>query len=590
MTDLKLAFSDLLNERIMQKIQELCAYNKILEKFNANKIDDLNTTELKSIWKEILGKKIFNYSVISIGHQTEIIGTILSDINKFIKRRSDVINLLKMKWRDMNSDVKNELLEGMASSSLNTTESEFGYRLQMGMRNTGCSYRKNDKWNRGCYMCGYNAGNTFCIKPTEKQLISQFENALKEAENKSTNKFDVIEFVNDGSFLNDEEVPVDVRIGIFKQIAEKLNIKRVLIESRPEYISEEKIIQLINILRENQKLEIGIGIESIDKFVSNFCINKGFGRNEFERIVELINRIEKNVGLLVYALVKPAYLTEKEAIEDSIKTGKYVKKINEKFSFKTIIKFEPAVVAEGTLLDVLYDEANDIGEKRYSPPSYWTIVEIISRMECEGAGQIIRIGAREDMDVFKAIPAVYYDIGMLSRYDFLIYDAVQKFNQHKNMPRFLSELEPAFSDISFQNWMEKHNIKNPTILHQKKKCKLKIEEIKKGRNYQRKNKFFKELFSTLDKIEYGREMQSFARQISKNGLNKNKRKIIQKRISQIITQNLMNTSTSVNNIDHLPHGLQLLRMELNINNTEISESFSIWIGIPTSRRVKIEEI
>lgn len=588
--DIELSFFDLFNDRIKQNIQNWYANNNVSERFGGKKIDELNIMEWSKLWGKEVGEIFFGRSILSLSRQVEIIQSVLTCMHKFIKRRNDVLEQLHRKWVEMESKKKRELLEEMAWNSVNTTKSELGYRLQMGMRNVGCSYRREDKWHRGCYMCGYYAGIAFGVKPTASQLVKQFENAIKKADRENIMNYDVIEFVSDGSFLNDEEVPINTRIEIFRQIATKTEIKRVLIETRPEFLTEDKITQLLDILRQDQKLEIGIGLETIDDFILNLSINKGYGREEFENAVKLIEKYKSRCSVLAYALVKPAYLTEKEALEDSIKTGKYIKEINNKYGVKVVIKYEPAVVAEGTLLEVLYEEKSEKGERKYTPSSYWTIVEIIARMEIEKASNLIRIGAREDMDMFKAIPATYYNIGMLSRFDFIIYDAVQKFNQNKNIVNLLLELEPAFEDDSFIEWKRKNGITHPIIMKLYRKYKKNIETLRTDSKYQRRKKFFDKLFSTLDQIEYGEQTQDFARKIGEGDIDENDERSIKKLISFIIENNLENVSVKIDNIDLLQHGLKLLRMELTIYERQLSESYSIWIGIPTARRVKLDEV
>jgi len=583
-----LSFFDVINETIKQNIQKWYINNNISRRFRDKKFEELDIVELSVLWKTDIWKLFFKKSIISLDRQIEIIQSVLPCMHIFIERRNDMFEKLERTWMEMDSKKKKELLTEMAWDSINTTDSKLGYRLQMGMRNIGCSYRRNSKWQLGCYMCGYYAKVAFGVKPTALQLVRQFEKTINKLESESTLKYDVIEFVNDGSFLNEEEVPFATQRKIFKKIATKSEIKRVLIETRPEFLTENKISQLFDILRSDQKLEIGIGLETVDEFILNFSINKGYGVEEFENTIGIIEKYKNRCNVLAYALVKPPYLTEKEALEDSIKTGKYIKELNKRFGVKIVIKYEPAVVAEGTLSEILYEEKNKNRGRNYTPPSYWTIVEIIARMEVEGASNLVRIGAREDMDAFKAIPATYYNLGMLSRYDFIIYDAVQKFNQHKNIVNLLLDLEPAFTDRSYIEWKLKNGITNPIIMKLFNKYKKNIEALKINPKYQNKNKFLNILFNTLDQIEYGKQTQDFVRNI--DNIEDNNIINIRNIISSIIERNVENISIKIDNIDLLQDELKLLRMELNIYEPTLRENYGIWIGIPTARRVKLNEV
>jgi len=590
-TIMEFSFLDLFSNKIKQDIHKWYSINNLSERLDHKKINELTIDEWLTLWKDGMGGKIYGDSIISLNNQIKIMKTLYFHMEIFIQLRCQVLENFEKQNFYMDNKSKNELFEQMAWNSLNTTDSDLGYRLQMGMRNIGCSYRREDKWYRGCYMCGYYAGIAFGVKPTTIQLIRQFENTIKEIEEKKSSNYDVIEFVSDGSFLNDEEVYPEVRIQIFKQIAEKKAIKRIMIETRPEFLTENKLTQLLNIIRPDQKLEIGMGLESYDNFIRDILIHKGYGKEEFESAIRLIQKNKLKCSALAYALIKPPFLSEKEAIQDSIRTGEYIKEINERFCLDVMIKYEPAVVAEGTLLDILYEEKRGEMKRNYHPPSYWTVVEIIARMDKKNLTHLIRIGAREDMDKYKAIAATYYDIGMLSRFDFIIYDAVQKFNQHKNIVKFLLALEPAFKDRSYEEWKNENDIEYPVIFELYLKYKKSIENLKTASSYKRRNKILKDLFEILDEIEYGRKTQDLAKKIDENNVHTyNENNEIIKYITNIFKNNISNIYISIANIELLYDGLKLLRMELNIYSQELNENFNIWIGIPTIRYIRLDEV
>ncbi|MCK5476571.1 MAG: hypothetical protein KAI55_01485, partial [Candidatus Aenigmarchaeota archaeon] len=369
------------------------------------------------------------------------------------------------------------------------------------------------------------------------------------------------------------------------------NIKKITIESRPEYISIEKIEQLIDILREDQKLNIAFGLETRDVFIQNFCINKGYGTKEFEKIVEMIFNINKKcankICVFVYGLIKPAYLEEKEAIQDMVRAGVYINKLSKKYPFDIYMKLEPCVVPDGTLLEILFDEKTSSGERKYTPPSYWSVVEIIARLEKANAVTKLRIGSREDMDAFKAIPAVYYDIGMMSNYDFIIYEAVQRYNYHRNIVQLLLDIEIAFNDKTLQEWKNKVKIQHPCFLSLHKKYKSKMNILKKTAEYSQRMKFLDNLFEALDIIEYSEQIQRKAKNIWAKNIEESK-KDIKKTIEKIISSYLPNTKTNIEHIELLNYDLKLLRMQIQIQHE--NKNYGVWVGIPTARRVNIQEV
>jgi radical SAM enzyme (TIGR01210 family) len=493
--------------------------------------------------------------------------------------------------------------------SINTTTSRLHYRFQIGFRNVGCEYWRNNSKKLGCLNCGYFFETTcgFIDIPNE-HLIAQFRNAYNHIKSEVLKgiepSFDVVEFLSDGSFLNDKEVPEEVRLELFKIINDDENISRILIETRPEYVTKEKILNLLSQLKKGQELEIAMGLESTDRFILTFCINKGYCSKEVEKVVETLQEInakyENRCSILLYALVKPAYLEEKEALEDAVSTLTDIYKLGKKYKVNVIAKLEPVVIPQGTILDALYHHKQN-NLPGYFPPSYWTILEIIARLEYEGMSNIIRIGAREDMDRYFEIPAIYYNKGnkkgMFSRYDFLIYETIQEYNTHHNFRRLLITLERAFEDKSLSEWKEEIGIKYPMFLRYYEEHR---KEIEKERQIDRayfdsKNDSTSKLIEALNSIEYGKDFQTLAQEYQKNKemriLNK-----LTKKIKDLLKEKLKIPQEKIRindkDIAILQDELKLLRMHIkiliDINGHE--DDRSIWIGIPTAKLIPLSNM
>ncbi len=555
---------------------------KDMEKLVNNKFDiyTQNETDWVKIWPKIIGPELFSDCVIPIKKQTKIIGDLLPNVRKFLIKKNDMIVNYGIKWAGRNKADLKELLEEESWIAENTTYSERGYRLTFGLKTRGCEYWSEDKLKMGCLNCGYFAGVAFETDITSEELVKQFNHAIDYADSNYKIKYDTIEILSDGSFLNNNEVPPDAREKIFKIISKKKNVKRVLVETRTEFIDKKEVEKLLKILRKDQELEIGIGLETADRFIINFLIHKGFEKDSFENVVKLLHDLER-VKLVAYCLVKPAFLTDKEAIEDTVKTVIFLEGLNKKYNMDITPKLEPVVVAEGTLLEILNQKKKN-DPTYYKPPSYWSIMEILARLADKGMLDLLVIGAREDMDVFKAIPAIEYDIGQLSKIDFLVYGAIQQFNKHRKMTRLLADIEPAFKDRSFKEWMNKNKIKKSAIQKLREKYSAEIKVIQSEPRYLKRTEFFEKLFDCLDKIEYGKKTQDLAAHGKIRELNKH--------IKSLLKENLGNITVYIGNQELLDYGLKLLRMNINIHSKEINEKHSIWLGIPTSRYVGLEEV
>nr|VFJ60865.1 MAG: radical SAM enzyme, TIGR01210 family [Candidatus Kentron sp. DK] len=324
------------------------------------------------------------------------------------------------------------------------------FRLCVGFRNSGCEYRESDPKKLGCLNCGYYAGTAFENVDGEI-LLTQLQSAIRTAAKECT-PYNAIEFLNDGSFLNPREFDRETQKALFSLVAQMPHIKRVLIESRANYIKSDSITFLLSCLRPDQRLEVGIGFESADDFVREVCINKGSSRKAFERAIQVLQTIQadegkERVAILAYLLIKPAFLTPKESVEDIILTLKYFAGLQDRSGIEIIPKLEPAAIVDGTILSLLYAEKSS--PFYYEPLNYWATLEILARTysipEIRRYCGTIRIGAREDMDDIVVVPAVYDEHGKFDPFDYVLYDAIQKYNQHHDVHKLFAVITGVFN-------------------------------------------------------------------------------------------------------------------------------------------------
>lgn len=238
-------------------------------------------------------------------------------------------------------------------------------RLIVILRASGCAWAR--KPGGGCTNCGFDRLTTHGVAVTSDDLVAQFEAALAQAGLEGVGEIDLY---NSGSFFADPEVPPDARRRILARIAQT-PVRRVLLETRPEFVRSADLAQARALLGDRE-LEVGIGLESSDDRVRDVLVNKGFGLPEFERAVAALG--PHGARLLVYILVKPLGLSEREAIEDSVATARYVFEVARRHGVAARAAFQPVFVAPDTALERAYLEG------RYQPPSLWSVVEIVRRV------------------------------------------------------------------------------------------------------------------------------------------------------------------------------------------------------------------
>ena len=167
-------------------------------------------------------------------------------------------------------------------------------------RTQGCSWALNS----GCSMCGY-FNDSMWSKVSDDDLLKQFNTMM---ENYTGQKF--IKIFTSGSFLDEKEIKTGVRNKILETLYE--TAEKISVESRPEYITSNNLSEIQKISK-SKTFEIGVGLETADDFIREYCINKGFTFNDYKKAAEKIKK--HNFKLKTYVLVKPPFLTEKKSIQ-----------------------------------------------------------------------------------------------------------------------------------------------------------------------------------------------------------------------------------------------------------------------------------
>lgn len=182
----------------------------------------------------------------------------------------------------------------------------------------------------------------------------------------------------EGNYTNVDEVDIQAQEMILRLATRIQGIRRVTIESRPEFVTERSIEFLKGIFANTGvELEIGMGLEARDRVVRNICINKQGSNDEFVRAARLIS--EAGFYSLAYILLKPPFIGEAEAIDEAVETAHFAAE-----SGFSRISFEPMSVHSYTLVDAL------VKANLYRPPWLWSVVEVVRR--CEDIGSIFGVG------------------------------------------------------------------------------------------------------------------------------------------------------------------------------------------------------
>ncbi len=206
-------------------------------------------------------------------------------------------------------------------------------------------------------MCGY-AYDSAQRPPSHDELIKQFEYAMSRCKD---DEF-IVKIFTSGSFLDDGEIPSETRKEILLRLAEDNRVKKVIAETRPEYVTPEKLAQTVSVFK---KFEVAIGLETSNDMIRKDCINKGFSFSDFVRACEVAKK--ESVSVKAYLLLKPPFISEGVAIGDIIQS------ISDAAPHAGTISINLCNVQKGTLVDEMFERGD------YRPPWLWSAVEVLKR-------------------------------------------------------------------------------------------------------------------------------------------------------------------------------------------------------------------
>jgi len=226
---------------------------------------------------------------------------------------------------------------------------------------SGCSWAKSE--HGGCFMCGFKSRIdeiTKDIRISPRELIEIYKAAKSMVSGETAENLTIY---NGGSFLNNDEIPLEVQLEICEDVSSIPSIKVLFVESRPEFVTEEKISLLVSKLG-GKKLKIGLGLECVSDDIREKCVNKGLSKKDFEKAVMLLKN--NGVKVLTYVFIKPLYITEREAISEAIRTTNYAFQVG-----SNEVTLEAALVQRGTRMEEVYRKGD------FRPPWLWSVIEVL---------------------------------------------------------------------------------------------------------------------------------------------------------------------------------------------------------------------
>lgn len=243
-------------------------------------------------------------------------------------------------------------------------EGENYNRAVMYLLSNGCEWAL--KKSNGCTVCGHIARQTLTDRISTDDFINQFFEEFNKIDFK---KSPLLNLYNNGSFLNDNEIPALARKKMLEAINNHPDIKMLVLETRPEFVTPGKVEEIKKAIP-NKHVELAMGLELKDDFLRTACINKGFTLTQYE---EAARHITKYLHLRSYVMLKPPFFTENEALKNAVETIEYAFSLG-----SSSVSLEACTVQDFTLVEHMKNHG------LFDPPKLWSIIEVVEKTHMLG--------------------------------------------------------------------------------------------------------------------------------------------------------------------------------------------------------------
>jgi radical SAM enzyme (TIGR01210 family) len=228
------------------------------------------------------------------------------------------------------------------------------------LKSGGCS------WNR-CLMCSYR--HERYVGLSKKELADRLIRQLRFVTHAiPIEDIEIIKLYTSGSFFDPDEVPH----AVLEEAGALFRGKIIIAETRPEYVNDEILGDFISRIDDGtnaKPLYVAIGLETTNDRIREKSIDKGFSFDDYNQAVRAAR--SAGVGVKVYLLMKPLFLTEKEALTDMKQS------LADLSGNADIISMNTCTVQRGTDMERYWKQG------AYRPPYLWSVADVLATAPME---------------------------------------------------------------------------------------------------------------------------------------------------------------------------------------------------------------
>ncbi|PKL46587.1 MAG: hypothetical protein CVV42_15880 [Candidatus Riflebacteria bacterium HGW-Riflebacteria-2] len=193
-------------------------------------------------------------------------------------------------------------------------------------------------YNVQCIHCDLGAGEGVSFTPEMNRgrlafIKEHFKNVLPEICH--------LVIYNYGSTLNDSELSKETRHRILEFAASLASVKRISFDSREQFVTAERVNDMIAALRPDQSMSITLGFESQSEEVRIGHLKKSITREEVDAVFVALSGHNGRTAVEMNVLFQPPGITGNEAIIEAVATIEYGIQMMKKHGVLVDFNFHP---------------------------------------------------------------------------------------------------------------------------------------------------------------------------------------------------------------------------------------------------------
>ena len=145
---------------------------------------------------------------------------------------------------------------------------------------------------------------------------------------------EVVRLFHAGNFIIEEEVPLETQKAMIRFICQHPEVRQIEIESKPEYVTPQRLDLLCELIPPQVTLQVNMGVEIYDPEIRLGVLHKGYSDEDLERAITIL--AERNIARYAYVIIQPPGVSPVEAIPKTVETVKWLTKLDPEIEISLI--------------------------------------------------------------------------------------------------------------------------------------------------------------------------------------------------------------------------------------------------------------